>query len=195
MMVPAASQDLHRICQNMQNAYLNKCFLNKLLYIHVRLYIMYPSSPPLSLSISLKCSSSGIMPHQEEWRIRRSSPLLLHCCLIRALRDYIISERITRGRKLGWNLAENASVCLCIYMIKRQNGGGMAAFSSPIASRQALRHSQSQLRRELVSMEMTLEWCWCLLIAEEAARWAMGQAHTSGHTHTYTHYADLTVQR
>lgn len=128
------------------------------------------------------------------WKIRRISPLLPHCCLIRAPREDIISERFTRGRKHGWMLAEKASACLCVSIWYRgRMGGGMAAFSSPITSEQALSQSQSQMQRELVSMEMTLEWCWCLLTAEEAARWAVGQAHTSGHTHT--HCADITIRR
>lgn len=76
-------------------------------------------------------------------------------------------------------------------MIKRQNGGGTAAFGSPIASRQCHRQSQSWMRRELVSMEMTLEWWCCLLIAQEATQWAVGQAHQSGHTHS----ADISTKR
>lgn len=158
-----------------------KCFQITLLYNNVHLYIMYPSSSPLFLLNAPLLQSCHL---KDQTAQSSAASLLPNPC---SLRGHYIQEDWERKKarlETGW---KSQCVFVCIYMIKRENGGGMAAFSSPITSRQALSQSQSQLRRELVSMEMTLEWCWCLLIAEEAARWAVGQAHTRVDTHTRTH--------
>lgn len=49
--------------------------------------------------------------------------------------------------------------CVCVFVLE-WGGGGADGLDPPIMQGQVLGEGQSWLHQELVSMEMTLEWCW-----------------------------------
>lgn len=77
------------------------------------MYMMYPPSSPLSL-----------FRNHATWRMRRSCPLLLHCCLIRPLWEDIISERIQKQESSLKTARLKKPVRVCVYLYDKEREWG-----------------------------------------------------------------------